>query len=350
MIDFSSTPYFDDFSPNKHFHRILFKPGRAIQARELTQLQSILQSQISSFADHIFSQNTPVKGGNVTVDKNRYYLQISTEIEDQAIDVNNFLNRILINQTGTIQARVIGVADAVYDADNNLTEYPILVVSFLTGIKFKHSDKIYAADDSGFTANIISKSHHGKPPIGKASTAHISDGIFYVINGYSYDSVQNPDGTYTKYSLGNFVTVQSQSIIIDKWSDTPSCRIGLDITETIYDYIDDFSLLDPALGSSNFQAPGADRYVIELELVRKDLTPGNDDAFIELVRIEKGEIKKQVDSTVYSTIDEYFAKRTAETNGDYIVENFKLNLKPDVSPDGKVSNANNFIEIGRAHV
>ena len=32
-IDLSSTPYYDDFSSDKNFYRILFKPGTAVQAR-----------------------------------------------------------------------------------------------------------------------------------------------------------------------------------------------------------------------------------------------------------------------------------------------------------------------------
>jgi len=36
-------PYFDDFDPNNNYHRVLFKPGYPVQARELTGLQSINQ-------------------------------------------------------------------------------------------------------------------------------------------------------------------------------------------------------------------------------------------------------------------------------------------------------------------
>ena len=45
-LDLNASPYYDDFSSNKDYHRILFKPGVAVQARELTQIQSILQNQI----------------------------------------------------------------------------------------------------------------------------------------------------------------------------------------------------------------------------------------------------------------------------------------------------------------
>ena len=44
-----------DFDVTKNYHRILFKPGYSVQARELTQSQTILQNQITSFADAIFA-------------------------------------------------------------------------------------------------------------------------------------------------------------------------------------------------------------------------------------------------------------------------------------------------------
>ena len=44
--DFNVSPYYDDFSEAKNFHRILFRPAFAVQARELTQSQTILQDQI----------------------------------------------------------------------------------------------------------------------------------------------------------------------------------------------------------------------------------------------------------------------------------------------------------------
>ena len=34
-------PYYDDFSEDKNFARVLFRPGAAVQARELTQAQTI---------------------------------------------------------------------------------------------------------------------------------------------------------------------------------------------------------------------------------------------------------------------------------------------------------------------
>ena len=53
-LNFNVDPYYDDFDPTKNFHRILFKPGSAVQARELTQSQTILQDQISKFGLGIY--------------------------------------------------------------------------------------------------------------------------------------------------------------------------------------------------------------------------------------------------------------------------------------------------------
>ena len=167
---------------------------------------------------------------------------------------------------------------------------------------------------------------------GLSSVASISEGIFYIVNGYSKSSTQNPDGSYSTFSIGNFVSVLPQTIILDKYSNVPSYRIGLQINENIIDYVDDTSLLDPAIGSTNYQAPGADRYQITLTLETLPLSLGSDDGFIELARIVDGVIVKQTDQTVYSVIDDYFAKRDYESNGDYVVQDFKLTPKPNGGP------------------
>ena len=44
--DFNVSPYYDDFSESKKFHRVMYRPAFAVQARELTTQQSILQNQI----------------------------------------------------------------------------------------------------------------------------------------------------------------------------------------------------------------------------------------------------------------------------------------------------------------
>jgi len=42
--DFNVSPYYDDFSEDKKFHRVMYRPAYAVQARELTTQQSITQN------------------------------------------------------------------------------------------------------------------------------------------------------------------------------------------------------------------------------------------------------------------------------------------------------------------
>ena len=62
------TPYYDDFSKDKNFYRVLFRPGFPIQARELTTMQSILQNQIENVGSHLFKDGAMVIPGQVGYD------------------------------------------------------------------------------------------------------------------------------------------------------------------------------------------------------------------------------------------------------------------------------------------
>jgi hypothetical protein len=315
--NFNVYPWYDDFDPSKNFHRVLFKPGVAVQARELTQSQTILQNQISNFADSIFSQNTPVSGGKITVNTGCYFIKLNTQYNNVNIVAADFLNKTVVSSDGQIVAKVIATAEGT------TVDAPTLIVNYLSGDKFTDETNIFDSLNPNLAATTVGTAG-GTTCTGPSSAASITDGIFYIVNGYSQSSTQNSDGSRSKYSIGNFVSVQPQTVVLEKYSNTPTYRIGLSITETVVDYIDDSSLLDPAVGASNYQAPGADRYQITLTLVTLPLDIGNDDQFIELVRVSNGSVQKQVDSTVYSVIDDYFAKRTKETNGDYIVNDFRI--------------------------
>ena len=64
-LDFNTEPYFDDYDAKKDFYRILFRPSYAVQARELTQLQTILQAQVSRFGDHVFKNGSQIGRAHV---------------------------------------------------------------------------------------------------------------------------------------------------------------------------------------------------------------------------------------------------------------------------------------------
>ena len=75
-----STTYKDDFADSDNYHRILFNAGRALQARELTQMQTITQKEIERFGSNIFREGAPVRAGNVTLNTSYEYIKLDTSL------------------------------------------------------------------------------------------------------------------------------------------------------------------------------------------------------------------------------------------------------------------------------
>ena len=87
-------PYYDDFDEAKNFHQILFRPGYSVQARELTQIQSILKNQIAKFGNHVFQHGSVVIPGNSSSELYAPYIKVS-DLLGGSIDLLKFRNMIL---------------------------------------------------------------------------------------------------------------------------------------------------------------------------------------------------------------------------------------------------------------
>ena len=141
--NFNVDPYYDDFDATKNFHRILFKPGFAVQARELTQAQTILQDQITKFADNIFKKNSPVTGGQVTTNLSCNYIKLlTTDNNGNQVDVTAFANTLVQNATGNVVAKIIAVAASTLTS-TGVGDPPTIIVSYKTGGQFNSNDVIY---------------------------------------------------------------------------------------------------------------------------------------------------------------------------------------------------------------
>ena len=77
--DLNISPYYDDYSEDKNFHKVLFRAGRPIQARELTQSQSILQNQIQKFGNHMFKEGSIVNGAESDIDMDVEYVKVNSD-------------------------------------------------------------------------------------------------------------------------------------------------------------------------------------------------------------------------------------------------------------------------------
>ena len=103
----NTTPYWDDFNEDKAFHKILFKPGVAVQTRELNQLQTILQQQIERFGDHVFKSGTIVSGVNFGYNSLLPYAKIIDLQEDgQPVDAAGYLN-LFVKNSANLQAAIV---------------------------------------------------------------------------------------------------------------------------------------------------------------------------------------------------------------------------------------------------
>ena len=107
-IDFNTEPYYDDFNESKRFLKILYRPGYAVQARELTQMQTILQNQISRFGDHVFKEGSMVIPGAIGIDTKIAYVKLESTYSAVLADtlVDKFEGLIIENTSG-LQAQVI---------------------------------------------------------------------------------------------------------------------------------------------------------------------------------------------------------------------------------------------------
>lgn len=94
--DLSVSPYFDDYNENNDFYKVLFRPGVAVQTRELNQLQSILQKQIERFGDNIFKRGTIVDGCDITYHTSLQYVKLKdNQVDGAPLNVNQLIGYYL---------------------------------------------------------------------------------------------------------------------------------------------------------------------------------------------------------------------------------------------------------------
>ena len=100
------SPYYDDFNEpvlgakDKNYYKVLFNPGKPIQARELNTLQSILQNQIENFGSHIFQEGSMVIPGNIGYDNQFYAVKLNSTQFGVNISsyIENFIGKKITGQ------------------------------------------------------------------------------------------------------------------------------------------------------------------------------------------------------------------------------------------------------------
>ena len=324
-------PYYDDFNSANNFNRVLFRPGFAVQGRELTQLQTALQDQIRKHGDHVFEEGAMVLPGQISFNTNFYTLKLATQFNSENIDPSKYYNATtpvtITGATTGVKARVIGFTAG------STTEQPLLHIRYMdTGTdnitsEFSDGENISAdvgithitayssnvASATTFTATSTSKTDPKGPASSQGSIANVEAGIYYI--------------------RGMFIQNTAQTVVLSKYTTTPSVRVGFSIEEKLITPEDDTSLLDNATGSSNFAAKGGHRLQINLTLSSLSLTSTEDDNFVELMKLKNGRMTSQVRITEYSVLEETLARRTFDESGDYTVRPFTFSTQESVTID-----------------
>jgi len=313
------SPYFDDFVDSKNYHKVLFKPGFPVQARELTTLQSILQNQVEKFGQHFFKEGSMIIPGGTSYDAE--YSAVKIDPNFLNIPVNNY-TKILVDNKIKIKGETTGVEATVVNrltSSESIDGFDTLYIKYTksgpdgsTGVFADGENLITLSTFNYLNTSIAANSQFARCIVSDAtsigSAFSVSEGVFFI--------------------RGFFVKNVSSTIILDQYLNSPSYRVGFLITEeTVGPSTVNSDLYDNAKGFANEAAPGADRFRLSVTLHKKLLSDVNDNDFVELLRVENGIVKNIVTRTEYNIFAQELARRTYDESGDYYVKPFSLSAK-----------------------
>jgi hypothetical protein len=110
---YSASPYFDDYDQAKEYYKILFKPGVAVQTRELNQLQTTLQNQIERFGNHVFKSGTIISGVNFSYLPTYSYVKILDTQVDGEPSIPSAYVGYFIKSNLNLQGRIVNYEDGL---------------------------------------------------------------------------------------------------------------------------------------------------------------------------------------------------------------------------------------------
>ncbi len=322
--------YRDFYDPNKGYHKVLFNSGKALQARELIESQTIIQEEIARFGRNIFKEGALVNPGGATVDNKIEYIRLDASSDFSSITTDQVFSN------GTIEFKVLEKIDSV-NSDPQTLYVQYTDTSAVTDTTV--AARVSAGDTltSGDITLTVSSDTSSHPVSGKATKAYFSSGDFFV--------------------QGHFVYMEGGSSFIDKYSSTPTADIGFLIEQKIITESDDDELFDNQGEYPNTSSPGAHRYQIKLTPTTRDQIT-SDQNFVFVARVVDGVITREVSTfDAYNRVNHLLAQRTKEESGDYVVDEFKAifeekdatNLNLDVT-DGIAYVDGYRLEIGATDI
>jgi hypothetical protein len=317
-------PYFDDFNANNDYHKVLFKPGTPVQARELTTLQSILQNQIEKFGQHFFKEGAKVIPGNTGYTQLYYCVQLQNTFLGVPVEayVSQLIGTKITGQTSGVSAVVDKVLFSRDSERGNLTLY----INYLNSSTQNNATQVFSDGESLVSNTAIASGLLGNSSIavGQPFAVTIANNAAAIGSAFNIT-----DGVY--FIRGNFVNVSTETLILDQYNNRPSYRVGLFVNEQVINSDIDESLNDNSQGFNNYAAPGADRFKISTSLIKKNLNDYDDNNFIELATISDGVLRSQKTTSSYSLIVDELARRTYNESGDYVITPFDVSIRESLN-------------------
>jgi hypothetical protein len=343
QTDFNIAPFYDDYSANSQYYRILFRPSVAVQARELTQIQSILQNQISIFGSSIYKDGSIVKGSSFTqypgIDQVRFK-DSNTSTLDFNLLVSNYTgvsnSYLLVSNTTGLRAvvfRAYDGAESVVDSGSLLTNRAYVLYtnsgnSSGTPVKTFNSSGNEQIDVYSSTQSVMG-------PLSSSNRV----GVLYTVGanstinatGFGFGLRVGPGVIYQK---GFFVYTEGANyVLIENGNNPAGIQVGYETREFIVKPTEDSSLYDNSIGSTNYSAPGAYRlkltpYITFYDTANTSVTIP--ESFFPVLTFDAndGRIVTAQQDLALSQMGDLLAKRTFEQSGNFYISPFTVDVKP----------------------
>ena len=401
-----SAPYYDDYvgseQESKGYVKVLWKPSRAVQARELTQMQTYSQKQIAEMGGYLFKDGTVVHGGVIsTTTKQKYFIGALTyptgmSIEDAMAGYMAFnkdggessgFNGIYAPGINGVKFQLVGwetASDLSKVTTDNLlsgTSTTMIVVFYnIFGGTFASDNRSIdgyvspedreAAMSMTFTNEAANEVSLKVASFFKANPQSRDDIYLTCTRAFCTKGTVFVDGYFVNCGNGavmvNPITVNDTTVsgavsisVKDIFNDNQEYHIGFWIDRKIVDAYEDPTLTDPASGTYNHKASGADRYSIIAKLTcLSEQSVGSKEALDSLLQVEsvgdnndnagatKGikfctgiimknniVIKEQSNIGANAELMDELARRTYEESGNYTVKPWKVQIENAESSD-----------------
>ena len=318
-LNLNQNPYFDDYNSNNQYYRVLFKPATAVQARELTTLQSMLQNQIELFGNWAFQNGDIVYGCPVSDIPSLQYVRLADALVNGAsYNVTNYVNTQVVSLQSNLTARVVYATQGISSNYPNTNVVYIIYTNTGSG-----GQQTFSNTDQLSFINIASNSVMG------------------TVNTYIANSVSNTYTTGSGHGIsvgqgvaflnGIFVNVLQPTIgIVNAYgTNAGNTVVGFVLNESIINANEDSSLYDNALGYGNQNAPGADRLQLSVGLlaINSSNVIANTTGFNPIAVYNYGALvsSSTTNNQLYSIVGNAVSQGIYNADGNYVVNPFSIN-------------------------